>query len=394
MSTWIFQGNPKVFDLRGYLDACSGVFTWSVAKYADQIAVGDSVYIWQSQGDDPSSAGAIAEGTVVEAPKLQLDDVVSAKFWQGPFTNVEEMRVRVRLNRLAKSKEVLKRNWMKDDSVLRDLLIMKQPAGTTFPVTTAQSRRLGQLWRNTGTDWSRDEVVAAIWLYDQLQDQEISKIAGSQVEQLAQKLGRAPSGVYNKLMNIRSIDPHDARMGFDGGSKIDQKTWGEFFDAATSALDKERLQKEYARLWSDEVVSDKLSDEVLTAEVKRLEAKPLNELLSEYKNCPKISLPSRRSQSSVVFDRNPLVVALRKRLSGYQCEVPNCQSEKFKTESGDFYVEVHHLVPLADGGADRLENTAALCPTHHRLLHHAADRDPVRAALVEKRNVDAKFPEN
>ncbi len=389
MNTWIFQGNPKVFALQGYLNACSGVFTWSVAKYADQIAVGDSVYIWQSQGDEPSSAGVIAAGTVVEPPKFQLDDIVSANFWQEPFTNTEQMRVRVRLNRLAKSKEVLKRDWMKDDSVLRELLIMKQPAGTTFPVTAAQSRRLGQLWRKTGTDWSRDEVVAAIWLYVELHDKEISKTAGSSVEQLAQKLGRAPSGVYNKLMNIRSIDPRDARKGFDGGSKVDQMTWDEFFDSTTSVLDQDRLQNEYLRLWGDEIVADKISDEVLSAEVKRLETKNLDDLLSEYKTCPRISLPNRRSQSSVVFDRDPLVVALRKRLSGYQCEVPNCQSEKFKTESGHFYVEVHHLVPLADGGADLLENTASLCPTHHRLLHHAADKGSIRASLIAKRKTES-----
>jgi hypothetical protein len=389
MNTWIFQANPTLFDLQGYLAACTGVFTWSVAKYADQIVVGDSVYIWQSQGDDPPSAGVIAEGTVVERPKPQLDDILSAGFWRDQFINSEQMRVKVRLNRLAKSKEVLKRNWMKDDSVLRELLIMKQPAGTTFPVTPDQARRLGQLWRKTGTDWSRDEVVAAIWLYDQMQDQEISKTAGSQVEQLAQKLGRAASGVYNKLMNIRSIDPRDARKGFEGGSKVDQKTWDEFFDAKASVLDQGRLQREFLRLWGSEVVADKLSDEVLTAEVKRLETKNLDDLLNEYKTRPRISLPNRRSQSSVVFDRDPLVVALRKRLSGYACEVPNCQSEKFKTESGEFFVEVHHLTPLAEGGLDRLENTAALCPTHHRLLHHAAEKDPIRAALIEKRKAES-----
>jgi len=38
------------------------------------------------------------------------------------------------------------------------------------------------------------------------------------VEQLAQRLGQAPTGVYNKLMNLRAIDPTDDRKGFEGGS--------------------------------------------------------------------------------------------------------------------------------------------------------------------------------
>ena len=49
METWIFQGNPKVFDIDGYLAASSGVILWRVSRYAEQIAIGDSVYIWRSQ---------------------------------------------------------------------------------------------------------------------------------------------------------------------------------------------------------------------------------------------------------------------------------------------------------------------------------------------------------
>jgi len=89
-----------------------------------------------------------------------------------------------------------------------------------------------------------------------------------------------------------------------------------------------------------------------------------------------------------VVDRDPLVVALRKRLSGYESEVQNCQSKKFKTESGEFFVEVH-LTPLAEGGLDRLENTAALCPAHHRLLHHVAEKDRIRTGLIDKLKADA-----
>jgi hypothetical protein len=37
---WIFQGNPEVFDIEGYLAASSGLITWTVVRYADQNLTG------------------------------------------------------------------------------------------------------------------------------------------------------------------------------------------------------------------------------------------------------------------------------------------------------------------------------------------------------------------
>jgi hypothetical protein len=37
MKTWIFQGNPEVFDIDSYLAATAGLITWRVARYADTV---------------------------------------------------------------------------------------------------------------------------------------------------------------------------------------------------------------------------------------------------------------------------------------------------------------------------------------------------------------------
>jgi len=73
MSTWIFQGNPEVFDIEGYLAASAGLITWTVARYADQISPGDTVYIWQPKGKDAAQAGILAEGTIIEYPGVQKE---------------------------------------------------------------------------------------------------------------------------------------------------------------------------------------------------------------------------------------------------------------------------------------------------------------------------------
>ena len=391
MRTWIFQGNPDVFDIEGYLANSSGLITWTVSRYSEQISPGDTVYLWRSQGHEPKLAGIVAEGTVVERPKAQLDDVQSTRFWKGSPGQEERMRVKLRINRIAKRPEILRREWMTNDSILRNLSIMRQAAGTNFPGEEAEAKRIGQLWRKIGTDWTKDEVVAAIWLYERLRNKPISKIAGSEVELLSQQIGRVPSGVYNKLMNLRSLDPTDDRKGLEGGSDIDELTWGEFFDAQTAALDVHRLDAEFERLWGNGIKSEGSVDEVLLSEERRLAEKPLDWFQKHYAERPQNTAPGRRSQETLVYDRDPFVIAYRKHLAGNRCEVRECQSEQFRTTTGELFVEVHHLVPLAEGGSDVIENTAAVCPTHHRLLHHGRDRQEIANQLFEKRRFETSI---
>ncbi len=42
----------------------------------------------------------------------------------------------------------------------------------------------------------------------------------------------------------------------------------------------------------------------------------------------------------------------------------------FKRPDGSDYLEVHHIIFLADEGPDTTENVAALCPSCHRECHH------------------------
>ena len=388
MKTWIFQGNPKVFDIDGYLVASTGVITWFVSRYADQIGVGDCVYIWKSQADDASSAGIVAEGTVVEPATLQADDPIAEPFWLSPPDEAQLTRVKIRLNRIASKREMLKRDWMKEDSALQSMLILRQPAGSNFPVTPIEATRLGQLWRKTGHPWNRDEIVAAIWLYERLFEKPISKTEGSEVETLAQQIGRVPTGLYNKLMNLRALDPRAKQQGLKGGSKLDEATWNEFFSLSVNEMAVESLNQEFQRLWSPGVISDQPSDTNIEIEEKRLAGRSIDDLLKLYANRPKNRNPQRRSQASAVYDRDPLVVTLRKKLASYQCEVEDCTSPKFENVAGEMFVEVHHIKPLAEGGPDILENTVALCPTHHRFLHVGKDQKILTEKLWQKRNLE------
>lgn len=72
---------------------------------------------------------------------------------------------------------------------------------------------------------------------------------------------------------------------------------------------------------------------------------------------------------TVVFKRNPDVVAeVLSRANGI-CE--ECKSPAPFLRKCDHtpYLEVHHLIPLAQEGEDTVENSVALCPNCHRKMH-------------------------
>ena len=67
------------------------------------------------------------------------------------------------------------------------------------------------------------------------------------------------------------------------------------------------------------------------------------------------------------YQRNLYLVELVKQNANGACQLCGNQAP-FKVK-GVPYLEVHHIVPLAEGGSDSLDNTVALCPNCHRKMH-------------------------
>ena len=87
-----------------------------------------------------------------------------------------------------------------------------------------------------------------------------------------------------------------------------------------------------------------------------------------------VDVPRAVTTTSQTFVRDPLVKAYILSQADGKCD--GCgQSAPFKTVAGDPYLEVHHVLPLAQGGADTIANAVALCPNCHRRAHFSADRD-------------------
>ncbi len=84
--------------------------------------------------------------------------------------------------------------------------------------------------------------------------------------------------------------------------------------------------------------------------------------------------PGTYRSERLEFIRNPYVVRAALLCAEGVCEMPSCRATPFTREDNSVYLEVHHIVPLSEGGGDCLENVAALCPNCHRELHHGMNR--------------------
>lgn len=80
--------------------------------------------------------------------------------------------------------------------------------------------------------------------------------------------------------------------------------------------------------------------------------------------------PLKREYLIETYARNQGWVAEAKNRYGIYCLCSSC-SNTFIKPDGTPYIEVHHIVPLADGGEDSLWNLAVLCAHHHRMAHFA-----------------------
>jgi len=80
--------------------------------------------------------------------------------------------------------------------------------------------------------------------------------------------------------------------------------------------------------------------------------------------------------------RDAAVASWAQEQANGRCEL--CRSEApFEDSMGYPFLEIHHIIPLAEGGPDTPANVVALCPNCHRRCHHGRDRAAVSRKLAE-----------
>jgi 5-methylcytosine-specific restriction enzyme B len=135
MGNWIFQGNPKQFDVDTYIEE-NEIVDWNIRQkqYLDEIQVGDKVFIWRSDGGNKNTGGVIA-----------LCEVQSE-----PYEDEENDKVDLRIleKRLTPEQGMLLRHELKDIPDTMNLQIFKMRQNTNYRLTEEEFSRLLHLWQH------------------------------------------------------------------------------------------------------------------------------------------------------------------------------------------------------------------------------------------------------
>lgn len=81
--------------------------------------------------------------------------------------------------------------------------------------------------------------------------------------------------------------------------------------------------------------------------------------------------PSKFQERVIKFrKRNNVIVRKLKQLYKGHCQISGTEYT-FQKKNGEWYSEVHHLIPLGEEGSDSYENVIVVSPLIHRMLHYA-----------------------
>lgn len=80
--------------------------------------------------------------------------------------------------------------------------------------------------------------------------------------------------------------------------------------------------------------------------------------------------PDKREYVRETFARDRGWVREAKEKFGVYCLHPSCKNT-FNKQDGQPYIEVHHIVPLFEGGEDAVWNLTVVCAHHHKMAHFA-----------------------
>ncbi|NLG78812.1 MAG: EVE domain-containing protein [Firmicutes bacterium] len=145
--SWIFQCNPRRFDIDRYLTENDGPLGWFVRQkhFLDQISEGDEVFIWRSDGGRKETGGIIAKARVVSSPDEMsgrgLKSYYRTNEWRhagiGVWLEILEARL---------GDGMIKKSSLLTHRVLKDLRILRVPVETNYLLTKEEAAEIRRLW--------------------------------------------------------------------------------------------------------------------------------------------------------------------------------------------------------------------------------------------------------
>jgi 5-methylcytosine-specific restriction protein A len=214
--------------------------------------------------------------------------------------------------------------------------------------------------------WGREELKASVQAYLDMQKMDRNGDKFTKISiygPLARTFGRTVKSIEYRMQNISyvlSLHGRDWLKGFSPARNVGTNVAAQIESILAEIENRER---------SDSIAFEAAVDIRLR---KPRASKPKG-----------ILAPKKVDSTSKVYERCPDVKAWVLSNSKGICE--NCETPApFVTSSGRFFLEVHHVRAIAEGGSDRTENAVAICPNCHRAFHHSRDRDKMVESLFSR----------
>ncbi|TEB11768.1 HNH endonuclease [Pelotomaculum sp. FP] len=139
------------------------------------------------------------------------------------------------------------------------------------------------------------------------------------------------------------------------------------------SADQDEKQKRFNKIRISDILG-KISEDQDYYQNKFVNAVEQSQKLSKEARLRRLSnadkSPNQVRVTQVIFQRNPDVVAEVLERAGGICEACKKPAPFLRKSDNSPYLEVHHIVALADDGDDTIENAIALCPNCHRKYHY------------------------
>jgi 5-methylcytosine-specific restriction protein A len=215
-------------------------------------------------------------------------------------------------------------------------------------------------------DWTREELGAAVKAYQEmrtLEDDGKKFIKKRIYENLSARFGRSLKAYEYRMQNISYVYELMGRRWI-AGLKPKKNVGANVLPIIEELILENESRRGELRVSFDEKVKQIRKRKSLR--------KPQGE-----------TNPPQKKIKTTFYVRDPEVVAWLLENSKGTCE--SCSGPApFTKVTGDFYLEVHHLRRLADGGSDTVSNAAAVCPNCHRELHYGDKRDQLLESLYSR----------
>ena len=146
MESWIFQGNPNIFDIDAYLTDHK-IIWWAVnqKQFVPKMNVGDEAYLWRSISRAHSGGGIIGHGILIGTPEVYTSEELKLYFFEKKRGEAK-LRVRISMDSIQLEPPKISREFLKSDPVLSKLSILRFANATNFELSKEQARRLSELY--------------------------------------------------------------------------------------------------------------------------------------------------------------------------------------------------------------------------------------------------------